>query len=256
MGRPACVQFALGRTADAALMDHRGDQRAVRRRQPDHGALADRIVSRFRLRADLSAVAPNSRQRSGGLVRRRLVPRLPAGDPFLRADHRRPAARGVVVLRLLFVVGRKRARIDRLRTLACGRGGAGVRRLAERAAADRLFRARGRPLHSRLALVAANSRADPGGRDLRAAARRLVRGDLHAGRRSDLGRLYAGACGAALFRSGRSGFRLLGEILPAALLAAAFLIARSGAQRALPGRQSPVPVSSRRWHATPSSPRS
>ena len=89
-----------------------------------------------------------------------------------------------VLLFLAFYLwwGGNAARLDRRRPLARDRRRPGAGRLAERAAADRLFRARHRPLRPRLARVAANSRADPGRPDLRAAARRLVCGDLHARR--------------------------------------------------------------------------
>ena len=55
-------------------------------------------------------------------------------------------------------------------------------RIAEGAAADRLFRARRRPLYCRLTLLATNSRTGAGRIDLRGATRGLVRPDVHTGR--------------------------------------------------------------------------
>ena len=98
---------------------------------------------------------------------------------------------------------RQPGRTDRAWPLARDRRCAGACGLVQGTAADCVFRAWRRPLCSRLACVAANSRTGPGRRHLRAPPRRLVRRHLCARRRADLGHLYARAPGHHFFRSGR-----------------------------------------------------
>ena len=192
-------------------MAHRRHQRAVRPCQPDHGAPAERAVPAVRLPADLCPVAQGRRRHCRGAVRRRAVPGLPAGDARLRDDHRRPAARGAFVLCVRAVVERLREGLRQRRPLAGHRPPAGGCWTAEGAAAHRLFRARGRRLRARQPLLEAASGVDPRRADLRSPARGLVRLDLHAWRRGNLGGIHAGATEHHLLRPAQREREIIGR---------------------------------------------